>query len=273
MSSGDQIRGKVAIVTGGGTGIGREIALAMARHGADVVIASRKVESLERIKAELIALGSKAQAIPTNIRNHEDVETLFARVKEYFGRVDILINNAGGQYVSKAEDISLKGWDAVLELNLNGTFYCCRNAAKIMIPQGSGRIVNIVNIEATERGAPGMAHSGAARAGVINLTRTLAYEWGRFGITLNAIVPGTIITEGMLKEVVSGNAEYIERLRRHAPMNEFATAREIAELCVFLGGDAAAHITGNLIYVDAGQHLGSIPAIIPDLDYGSTRPR
>lgn len=269
MSSTPPLKGAVAIVTGGGTGIGREISLAMAAQGADVVIASRKMENLERVKQELALLGSKAEAIVTNIRVHDEVEALFAKVAEKYGRVDILVNNAGGQFAAKAEDISVKGWAAVLDLNLNGTFYCCRNAAKHMITQRSGRIINIVNLEATERAGIEMAHSGAARAGVINLTRTLAYEWGRFGIRLNAVVPGTMVTEGMQKEVFSSAGGHIERLRKHSPMGEFAPISEVASMCAYLVGDAAKHVTGNVIYVDAGQHLGNLPRAFPELDYGA----
>src|SRR4051794_4366057 len=187
--------GRVALVTGGGTGIGRQTALAFARYGADVVIASRDIDHLTPTAAEIEALGVRCLAVPTNIRDVDAVQSLHDQVYEHLGRVDFLVNNAGGQFPALPSDISDNGWRAVVDLNLNGTWNVISRFMQPMADAGFGAIVNIVHVFSFERGAPMFLHSGAARAGVVNMTRSLAPYLGYHGVTVNALAPGTIGTE------------------------------------------------------------------------------
>ncbi|HEY5656995.1 MAG TPA: SDR family NAD(P)-dependent oxidoreductase, partial [Myxococcota bacterium] len=189
-------RGQLALVTGGGTGIGLAIARLLGRLGAKVILAARTEDRLAQAADALRGEGVDAFAIPLNIRDDAQVESAFERIAGEHGLPDVLVNNAGGQFAAPALEISANGFRAVVDLNLNGTWHMSRAYGSRLIAAGrGGRIVNIVLV--LESGIPGMAHAGAARAGVVNLTKTLAYEWGPHGITVNAIAPGTIDTEAL----------------------------------------------------------------------------
>jgi citronellol/citronellal dehydrogenase len=191
MFQSDLFKNKVALVTGGGSGIGFAIAQQLLQLGATVIISSRKEERLRAATEKLSAFGSVRYAV-LDIREAEQIEQLAQSIKSVEGKLDILVNNAGGQFPSPAADISFKGWNAVINNNLNGTFYVTQTMAKhFFIPNKSGTIVNI--IANMFRGFPGMAHTGAARAGVENLTKTLAVEWSIYNININAVAPGIII--------------------------------------------------------------------------------
>lgn len=249
----DLFKGKTALVTGGGTGIGYAIAQQLLRLGATVFIAARKEEKLQAAAAQLSVLGPCSYFV-CDIRNSEQIAALAAFIQEQAGQLDILVNNAGGQFPALAEDISEKGWNAVINNNLNGTFYITQAMAQaFFIPQQSGSILNIiVNIY---RGFPGMAHTGAARAGVDNLTKSLAVEWSKHAIQVNAIAPGIIQSTGLDNyppEMLQGIADTI-------PMKRLGTTEEVAWLSTFLLSPMAAYITGETIYIDGGQRLwGSI---------------
>jgi citronellol/citronellal dehydrogenase len=240
---------KIALVTGGATGIGYAIAEQLLRLGAKVYIASRKEEKLIHAALKLQQIGPCEYQV-CDIRNMESIQHLADTIKKHDGRLDILVNNAGGQFPSLAEDITEKGWNAVINNNLNGTWYVTQTMAKqFFIPQQEGAIVNIiVNIF---RGFPGIAHSAAARAGVDNLTKTLAVEWSKYHIRVNAVAPGIILSSGL----DNYPPEMIQGIERTIPMKRLGTVDEVAWLTLFLAGPMAAYITGETVYVDGGQRL------------------
>jgi len=251
-------RDTVVMVSGGGSGIGKTIARHFLSLGATVYIGSRKKERLEEAMKELQPLG-RCGFVELNIREPESVEQAVQLLKEKEGRTDILINNAGGQFPSPAEAISPKGWKAVIETNLNGTWFMTQQfATQFFMPQKSGVIVNIIaNIF---RGFPGMAHTGAARAGVENLTKSLAVEWATHNIRINAIAPGIILSSG-LDQYPPG---FLKGINSKIPMKRMGTMDEVAYLATFLASPMASYITGETVYVDGGQRLWGDIWEIPD---------
>ncbi|MEJ5253922.1 MAG: SDR family oxidoreductase [Acidimicrobiales bacterium] len=259
----DLFAGRVALVTGGGTGLGRQTTLGFARYGADLVIASRNPDHLASCAAEAEQLGRRCLAVPTNIREVDDVERLRDTVYECFGRLDFLINNAGGQFPALPSQISDNGWRAVVDLNLNGTWNMISRFMGPMAEAGYGSIVNVVHIFSFERGAPMFVHSGAARAGVVNMTRTLAPYLGYHGVTINALAPGTIATEGMQRNEV-GQLGYDEEawartVDEIGPMRRMGTAEEMAAIILFLCSPAARFINGAAIVADGGELRSNWP--------------
>ena len=192
-----ELKDKIAIVTGGGTGIGKAIALEFAKVGANVVVASRKQENLDKVAAEIKSLGRESLAIATDIRVPEQVDSMVKQTVDKFGRIDILVNNAGAAlHFKKAEELSPDEWTAGITLNLTSVFLCSVAAGKVMMQQKSGKIINISSV-AGMISVPLFPHYGAAKAGVINLTETLADGWGQYNIHVNCIVPGLTATEGI----------------------------------------------------------------------------
>ncbi|HEV2238991.1 MAG TPA: SDR family oxidoreductase [Ktedonobacterales bacterium] len=254
--------GQTAIVSGGGTGIGRAIARELAALGATVIICSRSMDHLEPTRAEIAAAGGRVEALPCNIRDPEAVERLWGDVAARYGRIHALVNNGGGQFISPAEAITPKGWHAVVESNLTGTFYMAQAAFKHGMREHGGAMVNIVM--ENWRGYPGMAHSGAARAGVVNLTQTLALEWAPNGIRINAVAPGTINSSGLAHyppEVRAG----IAGLARETPAGRMGSESEIASAVLFLLSPAAAYISGATLRVDGASSLYRLPGhVIPE---------
>ena len=239
---------RAAIVTGGGTGIGRAAALALHRDGFGVVIAGRRPEPLEETRA---LIGDGCVAYPGDIREPEVSAGLVDECMERFGRIDCLVNNAGGQFTAAAEDISPGGWRAVRRLNLDAPWFLTQAVAKRwMIGNGGGRVISVVLCP--ERGIAGMAHSSAARAGMGALTRTLAMEWGRHGIALNCVAPGWIDTEG-----VRGYGLDLDDVAAQVPMKRLGSAAEVGDLIAFLASPAAGYITGQTIAIDGGVDLTS----------------
>ncbi|MEM1228904.1 MAG: SDR family oxidoreductase [Pseudomonadota bacterium] len=253
----DLFRGKTVLVTGGGRGIGRAIALGFARFGAQVVIAARNEENLARTAADIEALGATCLAVPVNIREPDSVDALKAQALARFDNIDVLINNAGGQFPARPGDISDNGWRAVVDLNLNGTWNLCQRIGSHMVERGTGSIVNIVHIYSFERGAPHFPHSGAARAGVVSLTRSLAYHWARRGVTINALAPGSIDTQGLREEefAAAERSDYESATLKDIPSHRLGTTDEVAAACLFLCSPAARYINGAALIADGGYYL------------------
>jgi citronellol/citronellal dehydrogenase len=255
--------GKVALVTGGGSGIGLATARELAYLGAKVAICGRKADKIEAARAALRDDGVPDDHVlggTCDIREPEQVAAFVTSVLDRFGRIDVLVNNAGGQFPSAAEHLSTRGWDAVIRNNLNGTFYMTREVAtRAMIPQKSGRIVMVTAMVA--RGFPGMAHTGAARAGVENLTRTLAVEWAQHNLRVNCVAPGNNIRS-------SGTAQYgdemLEIARRATPLKRLGTPEEVARVIIFLASDQNDFVTGAIYGVDGGMPLWGDIWSIPD---------
>lgn len=244
--------GQTILVTGGGTGIGRTVAHELASLGAHVVLAARTLENLEKVTAEIREAGGAAACFACNIREEEQVAALFDFVLAERGALHGLVNNAGGQFISPAEMISLKGWRAVVETNLTGTFLMCREAFNRHMGAHGGVIVNML-IEMW-RGFPGMAHSAAARAGIENLTKTLAVEWARAGVRVNAVAPGLISSSG-LERYPEAVRPMIEQNIRDIPMKRMGTEAEVSAAIVFLLSPAAAFISGESIKIDGAGSL------------------
>jgi gluconate 5-dehydrogenase len=245
-----KLKDKVAIVTGGAGGIGTEICREFARAGAKVVVASRNQENIERVAAEVSELGAESLAVVTDITKPDHVDRLIARTVERFGRLDVMVNNAGGGIkMRKAEDTPYEEWVQLIDFNLTGTFLCCIAAGKQMIEQKGGKIINISSIAGT-KGNPGMLHYSAAKAGVISLTNNLAYLWAKHNINVNCVAPGLIATPNMVKwnvipPATDEDGNEVPRLWR-PPGPE-----HVAEMCRFLASPAADLITGEVIPVRA----------------------
>jgi len=253
----DTFKDQVAIVTGGGTGIGKAIAKTLGNLGARVVIASRKQSVLAQAVAELAAEGITAHAIPTDIRVPEQVDALVTGALEKFGRVDVLINNAAGNFIVPAEQLSANGFRTVVDIVLNGTFNCSRATAKHWIDrQKPGSIVNIIATYAWT-GAPGVVHSAAAKAGVWNLTMTLASEWGPKKIRVNALAPGIVVTEQASKNLGFDDPKVQNAIASKVPLRRLANAEEIADGVAYLASPFASYVTGACLTIDGGYGLSS----------------
>ena len=242
--------GRVVLVSGGAGGIGRATAWLFARLGARVVIAGRNAAKLEAVAGRMRARDLGVDVLTVDIREADSAASLFEKIWDGHGRLDILINSAGGQFPQPAIDFSVKGWNAVVNTNLNGTWFMMQAAARRWRDvKAPGSIVNIVVV--TTRGLHGVAHSVAARAGVVALSRSVAVEWAPLGIRVNCVAPGAIETEGWNVYTPEARAAY----PRSNPMMRVGTAWEIAEACAYLGGPAGAYVTGELLTIDGGSQL------------------
>jgi NAD(P)-dependent dehydrogenase (short-subunit alcohol dehydrogenase family) len=247
------LTGRTAIVTGGGSGIGKGICLSLAQAGANIVVANRNADTAERTAREVQAMGNKSLAIPTDVCIRKQVEHMVSRTVEIFGTVDILVNNAGGTTPAMdvpALEMSEDTWDSVVDLNLKSVFLCSQAAAKIMSQKKKG---NIINISSWLAFAPslGCLPYGTSKAGVTNLTQTLARMLGPYSIRVNAIAPGVIPT-GRFGEGLSATSEGLELKRKQVALGRLGTPEDIGWAVVFLASDAAAYITGQVISVDGG---------------------
>jgi citronellol/citronellal dehydrogenase len=243
----DANRGKVALITGGGTGIGRATAVAFARSGARVAICGRRPEPLEGVRAELEESGAECLAVPCDVREPDQVRALVDAALERFGAVDVLVNNAGGQFDAAAEEITTKGMRAVHRLTLDAAWELTRDVAtRSMIPGGGGLIVFLGF--SPRRGIPGFAHAAAARAALENLAQGLALEWSKHSVRTVCVVLGNIDTEGL----AAYGPEALEQSRRQVPLGRLGRPEEVGETIAFLATEGAGYITGSSVVVDGG---------------------
>ncbi|MGY6531862.1 SDR family oxidoreductase [Glycocaulis sp.] len=253
--------GKTIIVTGAGSGIGRCTAHELASLGATVIITGRKVEKLESVAAEITADGGACHMASFDIRDEEAVKAAVAEIVVQHGPIHGLVNNAGGQFPASLQDISKKGWDAVIATNLTGGFLMMRAVFEASMAGHGGAVVNMT--ADMWNGMPGMAHSGAARAGMANLTKTAAFEWAQYGVRVNAVAPGWIASSGM--DTYGGAVRaMIPHLRQHLPAKRMGTEAEVSSAIVFLLSEGASFITGVTLAIDGGAPLGSAVFPLPD---------
>jgi citronellol/citronellal dehydrogenase len=251
----------VALVTGGGTGIGFAVASELVRLGADVAICGRRQEPLDEAATKLRALreGARVHAGTCDVRDYDAVSAFVDGALAALGRIDVLVNNAGGQFPTTAQHLSPRGFEAVVRNNLMGTWNVTHAVAtKAFLPQKRGRIVNVIANVA--RGFPGMVHTGAARAGVENLTKSLAIEWAQFGVRVNAVAPGVIKTSGTKQYP----PQLLESAQKSAPLKRLGSAEEVSHLIVYLASAQADFVTGQTFYIDGGQSLWGDQWPIPD---------
>ena len=262
--------GQVALVTGGGSGIGRGIADTLATLGAHVVLASRKQERVDAAAAEIRAAGGKASGVAVDVREPERVQQMVAAVKEQHGRLDLLVNNAAGNFYAPSESLSANAWKSVIEIDLYGTFFCSQAVLPVMREQGGGAIVNI-SMTLHYRGWPLMAHATAAKAGIDALTRTLALEWARDRVRVNAIAPGPIPTEGVRKaftppptaagvpDVFAIEKAMDSYAKKAIPLQRWGAPADIGSMVAYLASPAGGWITGAIMVVDGGEWLAKSP--------------
>ncbi len=245
------LNGRVAFVTGGGTGITGGVARALAEAGASVALVSRKMDHLQPAAEAINEAGGKAIAVAADVRDPEAVEKAIAETVAHFGKIDIVVNGAAGNFLCRPEELSPNGFGTVVDIDLKGTFNVCR-AAFAQLKEHRGQILNI-SATLHYLGTPMQLHVSAAKAGVDALTRNLAVEWGRYGIRVNTIAPGPIEdTEGMKRLVPES---FKERLRKNIPLGRFGRIADIEKAAVFICSDAASFINGNVLVVDGGQWL------------------
>ncbi|MDP4169892.1 MAG: 2,4-dienoyl-CoA reductase [Bacillota bacterium] len=253
------MRDKVVIITGGSSGMGKYMAEKFVNAGAKVAITGRSIERLEIAKKEIEKEAGQVLTVQMDVREIDDVKRMVKETADYFGTIDFLVNNAAGNFICPAEKLSANGWNSVINIVLNGSFYCSSEVGKYWIDNGiKGSIINMVATYAWNAGA-GVIHSAAAKAGVLSMTRTLAVEWGRkYGIRVNAIAPGPIERTGGADRLWESE-EAAQRTLKSVPLGRLGKPEEIAELAHFLFSDASAYINGECITMDGGQWLSPFP--------------
>ncbi len=256
MFAKDTLIGRTALITGGGTGIGLEIAGAFARLGAGVMLAARNLERVEAAAATIRDTGGKAAAIKADVRSYDEVNAAVEATVRRFGSLDILVNNAAGNFICPTAELSPNGWKTVIDIDLNGTFYGCRASyPHLKASQHGGSIISIITMLGVS-GWPGAAHAGAAKAGILSLSRALAVEWGPDNIRVNTISPGPIDdTEGVRRLYIeTGHAD---AAKNSTALGRFGRKADIANAAVYLACDLSSYVTGDNLIVDGGRWLKS----------------
>jgi NAD(P)-dependent dehydrogenase (short-subunit alcohol dehydrogenase family) len=250
----DTLRDRVVLVTGASQGIGRAIAVEMARVGAHVAVCSRRADALETVAAAVRDEGRKALAVACDVGDGQQVETAVKRTVDTFGRIDVLVNNAGYRIRARLEDLPRHEWDAMIATNLTGVFLFSQAVGRVMIQQKSGTIVNVSSV-AGRSGSRGMAAYAAAKAGVTALTQSLGAEWAKYGIRVNAVAPGPVETEGVLE--VWKTPAMIANASREVPLGRLGRPEEIAWAVIFVASDQANFMTGETMYVSGGPRVAN----------------
>jgi len=246
------LKGKVALVTGGSRGIGKAIAVGLAKVGADVALASRKLPDLEEVAKEIKGAGRKSLAVATHVGRLEEINNLVTKVKEEFGKIDILVNNAGtNPTMDQAMEIEERAWDSIMNLNLKGLFFLSQAVAKLMKEQGGGKIINVASIEGI---TPGILPVYAiSKAGAIMATKVMAQQWAEYNIRVNAIAPG--LTRTRFSEALWSNPDILSAAMMMTPMKRVAEPEEMVGAVIFLASDASGYITGQVLAVDGGATI------------------
>ncbi|MCJ7670241.1 MAG: glucose 1-dehydrogenase [Dehalococcoidia bacterium] len=243
------LSGKVALVTGGSRGIGKAIAVGLAKFGADVAVTSRKLPELEEVATEIKGLGRRSMAVATHVGRVEEIKSLVPKVKDELGRIDILVNNAGtNPTMDQAMDIEERAWDSIMNLNLKGLFFLSQAVARLMKEQGGGKIINVASVAGiTPDILPAYSIS---KAGVIMATKVMAQQWAQYNIRVNAIAPGLIKTR--FSEALWSNPDILQVAMRRTPLRRIAEPDELVGAVIFLASDASSYVTGHVLVVDGG---------------------
>jgi len=252
------LSGRVAIVTGTSRGLGQVFARALARAGADLVLTSRKRDSLHALEAEIRAMGRKAISLELDVRDQESIERMASAAESGFGRLDILVNNAGCNVRKPALEVTWDDWNLILETNLRGSFFVAQSVARRMIPRNYGRIINIGSVTSVA-GYAGLAPYGASRGGVRQLTMSLADDWGPHGITVNCLAPGWFRTDQ--NKVLYEDKEWVEYLCDRIPLKRPGRPDDLDAAVVFLAAESSRYVTGQTLLVDGGISTGAVRAL------------
>jgi NAD(P)-dependent dehydrogenase (short-subunit alcohol dehydrogenase family) len=255
MFEANLLKDQVAVITGGGTGIGLAIAKRLGALGARIAIASRNAEHLEQGSNALRDTGVDALAVQLDVRNPEQVDEMVLRTVKHFGGLDILVNNAAGNFICRAEDLSPNGWNAVIGIVLNGSFYCSRAVGQYMIARKRGGAIVSVLANYVWTGSPGTIHSAAAKAGVMSMTQTLAVEWAPHRIRVNAVAPGPIEASPGAAKQLWDSPEAVSRITALIPGRTWGTPAQVADAVAFLAAPQTSFITGEILTVDGGTWL------------------
>ena len=255
MFEANLLESQVAVITGGGTGIGLAIAKRLGALGARIAIASRNTDNLERGSNALREVGIDALAVQLDVRNPEQVDEMVLRTVKHFGGLDILVNNAAGNFISRAEDLSPNGWNAVIGIVLNGSFYCSRAVGQYMIARKRGGSIVSVLANYVWTGSPGTIHSAAAKAGVMSMTQTLAVEWAPHGIRVNAVAPGPIEASPGAAKQLWNSPDAVARITALIPGHKWGTPDQVADAVTFLVAPQTSFISGEILTIDGGSWI------------------